>query len=706
MPVVETASASAWMLEGSAISYALALGADRMPRNLHFGPRLHSASDLLALAGSVRSPGVAPFGGMYGQEYPVWGGLFYDEPCLKVTFADGTRGLVLEYNSHRTRPEDDATWLDVTLRDPAYPLLVHLHYGVYERHDVLERYAVIENTGDEPVTIEEALSAVWHLPMWAGYHLTHLAGRWAAEMQVYREPVAPGRKVLESRRGHTSHAANPWFAMDKGDATEEYGGVWFGALAWSGNWKIAVDADTTGQVHVSGGLNDFDFSWHLAPGESFRTPSFFAGYTDRGLGEASRILHRFEMDCVLPRAFASRPRPVLYNSWEATTFDVNEQNQGRLAEIAASLGVELFVVDDGWFGARDSDRAGLGDWVVNPRKFPNGLGPLVRKVRSLGMEFGLWVEPEMVNPDSDLYRTHPDWVYHFPNRPRSESRNQLVLNLARPEVEAHITEALDRLLSDNDINFIKWDMNRPFSEPGWPDAPVERQREVWVRHTRAVYRTLETLRERYPDVAFESCSGGGGRVDLGIMRLTDQTWPSDNTDAFDRLRIQEGYSMAYCARTMMCWVTDSPKRYSGRAIPLRYRFHSAMMGSLGIGGNLLEWTERDLEKAREFVEEYKRIRHIVQGGDQYRLLSPRASAVTAVQYVTPDRSESVIFVLSSPHLLGEPAPTIYPRGLEPAAAYEVHPDGTRASGSALMGHGICVPLRGDWASALVTLRTG
>ena len=469
---------------------------------------------------------------------------------------------------------------------------------------------------------------------------------------------------------------------------------------WSGNWKISVDHDAHGALQISGGVNDFDFSWLLEGGETFTTPSFVGGYTREGFGAASRSLHRYAREQVLP---AGGPRPVLYNSWEATYFEVSEGGQDELAEKAASLGVELFVVDDGWFGARNDEDRGLGDWWVNREKFPNGLGPLIEKVQSLGMSFGLWVEPEMVNPDSDLYREHPDWVYNFPNRPKSESRNQLVLNLAKEEVKEHLFGVLDGLLSGNDISFIKWDMNRTFSEPGWMEAPPGRRQEVWVRHVWGVYEILDRLREKHPGVAFESCSGGGGRVDLGILRRTDQVWTSDNTDPYDRLFIQEGFSMAYPARAMMSWVADPGQWVENRRASMSYRFHSAMMGSLGIGGNLLEWTEEEMREARRLVEQYKEIRDIVQDGNLYRLLSPREGHTTAVQYVSGDRSRSVLFVLRDRQRFLDRSEKVYLRGLKEGSSYRVTGEEESRSGASLMGLGIEVFLEGDLSSALIEI---
>ena len=376
-------------------------------------------------------------------------------------------------------------------------------------------------------------------------------------------------------------------------ADEEHGEVWFGALAWSGSWRITVEHTQLDAVRVTGGFNPFDFGYKLKPGEHLETPIFYGGYSDHGLGGASRLMHHFEIAHILPQAPDPKPRPVIYNSWEATEFRVDEAGQIAIAEKAASIGVDRFVMDDGWFGQRKDDHAGLGDWYVNPEKFPHGLKPLIDKVHSLGMDFGLWVEPEMVNPDSDLYRKHPDWVLNFPGRPRSESRNQLVLNLARPDVRDYVEGFLDKLLTENDIAFLKWDYNRNWSEPGWDQVPVDEQKRVYIEFIRNLYAILADLRKKHPKVEIESCSGGGGRVDLGILRYTDEVWPSDNTDPFDRLSMQDGFTYAYTPQIMMAWVTDSPHWLNNkRTTSLAYRMLSSMQGSLGIGANLNQLDRR------------------------------------------------------------------------------------------------------------------
>jgi len=693
-----------WLLQGTHLSYGLGVDTYGTLKHLHFGPKLPLVSDLPDVDTAIRHSSFEPSDGIVQYEYPAWGGMYYYEPCLKATFSDQVRDTRLVYQEYRISEGKQSDELVITLKDSHYPLLVHLHYRLFFEQDIIERQAVIENTGTDPITLEQVLSGIWHAPRGDRYRLTHLAGKWIEETQIYQDEVTPGKKTIESKRGNTGVQANPWFSIDRGTADEEQGEVWFGALGWSGNWKITVEYNPFKLLQVAGGVHDFDFSWHLEGGRTFETPVFSGGYTRGGFGQASRNFHRYQREHVLPKPIAEQVRPVLYNSWEATYFDVNEQDQMQLAEKAAAIGVELFVIDDGWFGERHHDRAGLGDWVVNPVKFPSGLKPLIDKVESLGMKFGIWVEPEMVNPDSELYRKHPNWVYHFPNRPRTESRNQLVLNAALPEVQQFIFESLDNLLGDNSISFVKWDMNRSFSEPGWPDAPKEIQKEIWVRHVQGLYDILARLRNNHPHVAFEACSGGGARIDLGIMRLADEVWTSDNTDPYERLFIQEGYSLAYNAQTMMCWVADSAKWVKNRPTPVAYRFHSSMMGSLGIGGNLTQWSEEELEESRHWVAEYKSIRHTVQKGDQYRLHSPRAGNTTAVQYVSRDQSESVLFALMHPQKFQNPSPRVYLRGLKENSLYRVTDIEHPISGSGLMYRGIDLKLHRDNASTMIEIK--
>ena len=684
-----------WVLETQTTAYALGMNDAGRLSHRYWGIRLPYLEDYPS---ATNPGGWASFNGpahLTPEEYPAYGGLSYIDPCLKVTFADGVRDLVLQIDANK-QADASQTELAIHLRDVYYPLLVTLHYRIHPHYDLIERWVTLHNEGDTPITLERVLSAQWHLPTSGNYRLSHVNGRWLDETSLRRESLTHGIKVLESRRLTTSHHHNPWFALDRGNADEDNAEVWFGVLAWSGNWRLSAEVTEFASTRLNIGLNDWDFAWSLAPKHSFTTPSSYAGYTSEGFGGASRRLHDFIRDTVVPHPHM--PRKVLYNSWEATMFDVNEQSQLELARYASEMGIELFVMDDGWFHGRTIDNAGLGDWWPDEQKFPHGLTPLIQGVNALGMDFGLWIEPEMVNPDSDLYRAHPDWVIHFPTRTRTEARNQLILNLARSDVQHYLINLIDRLLSENNIAFIKWDMNRNVSEPGWPDSEGE-PRELWVRYVHGLYHVWNTLRSRHPAVIWQSCSGGGGRADLGILHEADQIWISDNTEATARLAIQEGFSQIFPPSTMEAWVTDA----SRDLISLQFRFHVSMCGVLGIGGHLLHWSEKERAEAKHLIAQYKEIRSTIQFGNLYRLRSPQHHPFSAVQYVSKDRSESVLFAFRT--YIPDPVelPPLYLRGLDPDARYTVDGiDGIR-SGKALMHTGVQVALN-NFQSALLRIR--
>lgn len=683
----------------------MGLSPDGQLQHLYWGGPVWRIDDLQPAAQARDISSFDPHQMLENEEYPGWGGPRYYEPALKITRADGDRDLVLRYASHELRGDE----LDITLKDIRDDIEAVLHYRVYPDVGILARWSTIHNRTSQKIMVESAQSASWYLPRGGGYRLSYLSGRWAAETQVNREPIHEGMKVLESRLGHTGHNLNPWFAMDTGNAEEENGRVWFGGLAWSGNWRITVEQTPYEQVRVTGGYNTFDFGYPLDPGQTLNTPVFYGGFTSGGFGEASRLMHRLELKYIEPNGLKARLRPVLYNSWEATEFNVDEKGQEALADKAAKLGVELFVMDDGWFGERNTDRAGLGDWVPNPQKFPNGLNGLIQYVNKLKMDFGLWVEPEMVNPDSNLYRAHPDWVMNFKGRPRSELRNQLVLNLARDDVRDYLFNVLDKLASTYNIRYFKWDMNRTFSEPGWPEVSADEQKELWVKYVLNFYDILERLRQKHPNLEIESCSGGGGRIDLGILRYVDEFWTSDNTEAFDRLRIQEGFSQAYAAKLMSAWVTDVPNM-NGRSTPLQFRFLVAMQGALGIGANLNKWTDADFDLAQRMIALDKQIRPTVQRGKLYRLLSPRTNDTTSNEYVAEDGAQAVLFAFRHSQEYNTLPPVLYLRGLDERALYKVHSiDGKllggdgEYSGAYLMNHGVQILLKGDFDSTAAVL---
>ncbi|WP_354644449.1 alpha-galactosidase [Kitasatospora camelliae] len=672
--------------------YALRIGADGSPRHLYWGPAAGFADP---------PPPVSPADSSFeadpaADELAPQTGPRFGPAGLQVRFADGVRGAQWTFTGHTATDHE----LPLTLTDRHYPLTADLCYRVRPDTDVIERWTELTHTGhpdDPPITVDRLDSASWTAPHLTDYRLSHLVGGWNSEFQLHRDRLPVAETTLTSRRGLTSHHASPWLALDDGTATEDSGHIWSTALAWSGSWRITLHRDPVGRTTWTGGYGHEGLTRTLQPGETLHTPVFAGLHTTGGFGAASRAWHAYVRTTVLPET--SRDRPVLYNSWEATGFDVDQQGQFRLADLAARLGVELFVLDDGWFGTRTDGTSGLGDWTPRPEAFPRGLKPLADHVHGLGMAFGLWVEPEMVNPDSNLHREHPDWVIHAPTRHATELRHQLVLDLSRPEVETWIHTTLDHLVTDHDVDWLKWDANRAFTDAGHP-GHLDPDR-MWTDHTHAVYRIMDRLRADHPGLRIEACAGGG-RVDLGILARTDQAWTSDNTDPVDRIAIQHGFSQLLPAQTMAAWVTDSPNVTTGRTTPLRFRFHVAMAGALGLGGNLPDWTPEELAEATELVAQYKRIRPVVQHGTQHRLTGE--GGVTAVHYATPDGTEHALLAWRPTTRYGHPAAPLPLPALDDTARYLDLDTGQEHHGAALRHRGIDLHLPpGDHASRLIRL---
>jgi alpha-galactosidase len=668
-------------------------------QNLYWGEKIHG-EDLTYFVKERGHSSFDPNLNLERDEYSFWNGYSLLESCLKINYPE-IRKLDMIFLEHSIETVNkDLDRLTFRFKNSYSELYVTLIYDVYAEYDIICRHAEIRNEGED-VILENLKSASVSVPKLERYRVRYLTGKWAAESQIKDQYLTTGAFTIQSRSGNTGPHYNPSFALDDGTADETKGDVWFGLLGYSNNWQITFEKTIYNNVKITGGISNFDFSYTLKKGETIGTPVMTFGYSSGGYGEMSRKLHAFEVDHIFPKHKLGR---VLYNSWEATEFDVHVESQKELAKKAAQIGVELFVIDDGWFGERHNDRAGLGDWYVNKEKFPNGLSELIDYVKQLGMDFGIWVEPEAVNPDSDLYRAHPDWIYRFKNQEPVQVRNQYTLNISKKEVKEFILAFMTDLLSKHkDITFIKWDMNKPLTDVSMGNTAQDK--ELWYKHAQALYEIWGILRKKFPYVDFEVCSGGGARIDLGILRYADQCWPSDNTDAYERLFIQEGFSYFYAPRIMTAWVTDAssnnPKKYER---PYSYRFHSSMMGVLGIGADISKLSDEVLKEFKKYISLYKEIRETVQYGKQYRLSSVRESPLHAVEYISRDDSEVVVFAFRQGYQFGKNMPNLKLRGLDPDALYQCEGEDKLLHGSTLMKVGVETGLWGDFDSRFLRIK--
>lgn len=616
------------------------------------------------------------------MEYPAFDGRTFENVSLKADVPLNLRTTGVRVQGQQAK---------ITLADEVSVMEVCLMYRVFEDCDVIEKRARL--TANAPVRLTRMDSGACLLPHEAKPWTAHyVVGAWAGEFRRRTAKLEEGELRLQSVRGMSGPHMNP-FLIAANSEDEETGEAYGVALGWSGCWQITASSTVFGNHRITAGLNDADLACPMARGECFETPPMVLCMSAEGMGALSRRMHDFERDHLKPNR---PPRRVLYNSWEATQFDVRADAQMRLAERASRMGVELFVVDDGWFGARHSDRAGLGDWTVNPEKFPNGLEELIDRVHALGMDFGLWVEPESVNPDSDLYRAHPDWIHRLDGREPLTQRNQYLLDFGKPEVERFALNMLRGLLNTYAIRYLKWDMNRAMTDVCESLTPFARE-----RHVLALYRILDALEKEFPDVDIEACSGGGARVDLGMAKRTAQFWVSDNTDPFDRLFIQEGYTLMYAPMMMSCWVTDTPAdgRRRGRA-DWRYKFHAAMCGTLGVGADISRLSDEEMALFTAEIARYKTWRHVVQNGDLYRLQRPSGGNVAATEYVSKDQNEAVLFLFMHSRKYGEVMPRVRLRALREDARYFCKETGKTYAGKTLMNLGLSAELNGDFDSGV------
>ena len=718
MPVERNAAARTWTLSGGDVSYVLHQDEEARLLNLYWGPRLpgdalrYDPRDYFSFASFDLPVSVLPL------ELPVCGSGWYGTPAVGIRDAAGNetadlRVVTTEILSGKpslpglpatyTEQDAEAETLVVYLEDCLTGLRAAAFYSVFTDSGVITRSLRLENTGTAPLTVTSLLSA--SVPLWRGdLDLVHLNGAWARERTIKRIRACEGEFRIASARGASGHEENPFLALCEHGADEFHGSVWAASLVYSGSFQASCRVDNFGHARLSAGMNPDVFSWLLNPGESLVSPEAVLVYSDSGLNGMSQKYHRLYRSRLARGTWRDRSRPVLLNNWEGTYFDFDENRLLAIAEKAAAMGVELFVLDDGWFGRRNSDNCSLGDWVENREKLPSGLSALSEKIHALGLRFGLWFEPEMVSPDSDLYRAHPDWCLHVEGRPRTQARQQLILDLSRPEVQDYILAAVSAVLRAVRIDYVKWDMNRNMTEAFSAALPPERKKETQHRYMLGLYRVLEKLTSAFPDILFESCSGGGGRFDPGMLFYMPQTWTSDDTDAVERLKLQYGTSFVYPASSMGAHVSIVPNHQTGRTVPLKMRGDVALGGNFGFELDPDRMLPEELEEAKQMVSCVKALRDLTRQGTFWRLLSPFDGPTTAWAFVSEDRKEILLCAYRTLSVPNTAPVRVRLRGLLPDAWYETE-DGRRYSGAALLYQGITLPLKGDFSSFVLVLKS-
>ena len=649
------------------------------------------------------------------QEYPAYGNTDFRSPAYQIKFLNGTTVTEFKYKKFRiykgkrkldglpatyVEGEGEATSIDITLTDEQAGLTAVLTYSTFEQYNAITRSVRFINHGEEPVKILRAMSASVDFRE-SRFDLLNLYGAHANECNVSRKSLSPGSQLIESSRGASSHQHNPFICLVQPETTEDYGEAYGISLVYSGNFLAQAEVDQFETARLFIGINPFDFSWKLESQEVFQTPEAVLVYSYRGLNDLSGTLHELYRFRLARGRYRDSLRPILLNNWEATYFKFNADKLVRLAQEGKELGIELFVLDDGWFGKRNNAKSSLGDWYVNNQKLPDGLKGLAERINQLGMDFGIWFEPEMVSMDSDLYRNHPDWCIQVPNRPKSLGRDQLVLDLTREDVCEYIIEAVSTILLSAPIKYVKWDMNRHMTEIGSLTLPPDRQRETGHRYILGLYYILEVLTNRHPAVLFESCSGGGGRFDPGMLYYMPQVWTSDNTDAVSRLKIQYGTSLVYPPVAMGAHVSASPNHQVHRHTSLSIRGHVALSGNLGYELDLTKLSNVEKEQIKNQITLYKEIRPIIQFGTYYRLLSPFRGNQAAWQFVSQDLSETVVMYFRIMAQPAEPFRILRLKGLDAEKIYEDHHSSLFYGGDELMFAGRSIPeMKGDFVSMM------
>ena len=685
---------------------------------LYFGDRLSSSdAENIMFSGTADRNAYPP----YGLDCP-------SEAALAVIHSDGSLATELKVEDTSTADNGNSSVTKIRLKDPEYPFYVTVCYRAYKDVDMIETWTEIENREKKSVVLTEFASGF--LPIRRGnVWLCHLHGAWANEGNVVQEPVLPGMMIIKNKDGvrnsQTSHA-EVMFSLD-GKPMENSGRVIGAALCYSGNYELKIDTGDTDWHFFFAGINPDNSSLKLAPKEVFKTPELALTYSDEGLSGVSRNFHKWARNYRL--AHGNTLRKILLNSWEGVYFDIDENKMDRMMADIASMGGELFVMDDGWFGVkypRNQDDCALGDWVVDSKKLPGGISGLIGMAKKHGIDFGIWIEPEMTNKISELYETHPDWILKSPLREPVYGRGgtQLVLDLANPEVQDFIVGTVDALMTENpDIDYIKWDANMSVMNHGSQYLPDDRQSEMYIEYHRGFEKICSRIRTKYPDLTIQACASGGGRANYGVLPWFDEFWVSDNTDALQRIYMQWGASYFFPAIAMASHISAVPNHQTYRTVPLKYRIDVAMSGRLGMEIQPRNMTEEEIDLCRNAIAEYKIIRPVVQFGDIYRLVSPYDGlGLASMMYCSPDKDKAVFYWWKTEHFRDEHLPRVRMAGLDPDAEYSIQElnridtvplpfEGKTFSGRFLMETGLEIPYthtvasedRNDWSSRVLYL---
>lgn len=609
------------------------------------------------------------------EAYPVFGGNYIEEPAMRVTHTDGNLSLSLHVQEVQQKELDqNRTETIIKLKDAYYPFYVSLKFLAYQKQDIIESSVSFNHDEKGDVKVHNAASFFMQFDKRKNY-LTQFHGDWGNEMMMKEHLLTEGVKILDSKQGvRATRTQNPSFIISFDQpAHEDMGEVMLGHIAWSGNWNLLFQFTHEGRLNMLGGINPFASEYSLKKGVTFETPKAIYTFSSEGTGRASRNIHSWACEYTIPEG--KRFRPVLLNNWEGTLFDFDQNIISSIIDGAKELGVEMFVLDDAWFGnkfPRNDEKNGLGDWEVNKTKLPGGIKFLTDKCKSNNLKFGIWIEPEMVNPNSELFLKHPEWVIQQPNRSIEQSRWQYILDLTNLKVREYVFSIIDNLLIQNpDIYYIKWDANRHIMNAGTSNLPPDLQEHIWIDYTRGFYEILERVKQKYPQVIFQVCASGGGRAEYGALKYFHEFWASDNTDAYQRIFMQWGYSHLFPANTIGSHLTSVPNHQNGRVTPIKYRFDVAMSGRLGVEMQPNDMTAEEKAFAKQAIQNYYEIRDVVQLGDLYRLRSPYENNVASLMYVSEAKDRAVFYAWQLNRVVGMNPEPIRLKGLIPEAKYKI-----------------------------------